>query len=70
MYPSPGQRQLLARAFGCARAVFNDALRVREDARAAGLPFVTSGELSKRLTAAKKTPERAWLAEVSAVILQ
>ncbi|WP_411130179.1 RNA-guided endonuclease InsQ/TnpB family protein [Streptomyces sp. x-19] len=70
VYPSAGQRGSLARAFGCARVVFNDALRVREDARATGLSFVTSGELSKRLTAAKKTPGRAWLAEVSSVILQ
>jgi putative transposase len=70
VYPTAGQRSALARAFGCARVVFNDALRVREDARAAGLPFVTPAELSKALTAAKKTPERAWLSEVSAVILQ
>ncbi|WP_329404398.1 RNA-guided endonuclease TnpB family protein [Streptomyces melanogenes] len=70
VYPSAGQCRSLAKAFGCARVVFNDALRVREDARAAGLAFVTAGELSKRLTAAKKTPERAWLAEVSSVILQ
>lgn len=70
VYPSAGQRGSLARAFGCARVVFNDALRVRENARAAGLPFVTSGELSKQLTASKKTPERAWLSEVSSVILQ
>jgi IS605 OrfB family transposase len=70
LYPSAGQRVALARAFGCARVVYNDALRVREEARAAGLPFVTSAELSKRLTAVKKTPERAWLGEVSAVILQ
>ncbi|MFF4959799.1 RNA-guided endonuclease InsQ/TnpB family protein [Streptomyces sp. NPDC001222] len=70
LYPSVGQRQSLARAFGCARVVFNDALRVREDARAAGLPFVTSAELSKRLTTSKKTPARAWLGEVSSVILQ
>ncbi|MBO8189354.1 RNA-guided endonuclease InsQ/TnpB family protein [Streptomyces spirodelae] len=70
LYPNGPQRSALARAFGCARVVFNDALCVREDARAAGLPFVTSGELSKRLTASKKTPERAWLAEVSSVILQ
>ncbi|MEN3585908.1 RNA-guided endonuclease TnpB family protein, partial [Streptomyces sp. ZYX-F-203] len=70
VYPSAGQRTALARAFGCARVVFNDALRVREEARAAGLPFVTSAELSKRLTAVKKTPERAWLGQVSAVILQ
>ncbi|MFE2967033.1 helix-turn-helix domain-containing protein, partial [Streptomyces sp. NPDC059340] len=70
LYPNGPQRSALARAFGCARVAFNDALRVREDAHTAGLPFVTSAELSKRLTAAKKTPERAWLAEVSSVILQ
>ncbi|MET8138291.1 MULTISPECIES: RNA-guided endonuclease TnpB family protein [unclassified Streptomyces] len=70
LYPSAGQRAALARAFGCARVVFNDALRVREEARAAGLGFVTSAELSKNLTALKKMPERAWLGGVSAVILQ
>ncbi|MBL1110729.1 transposase [Streptomyces sp. 5-8] len=70
VYPSAGQRTALARAFGCARVVFNDALRARETARAAGLPFIGSGELSKQLTAAKKTPERAWLTEVSSVVLQ
>ncbi|WP_406419568.1 RNA-guided endonuclease InsQ/TnpB family protein [Streptomyces sp. NBC_01614] len=70
LYPNGPQRSALARAFGCSRVVFNDALRVREDARAAGLPFVTAGELSKRLTASKKTPERAWLGGVSSVILQ
>lgn len=70
VYPSVGQRMALARAFGCARVVFNDALRARETARAAGLPFIPSGELSRQLTAAKKTPGRAWLAEVSSVVLQ
>ena len=70
LYPSPAQCVALARAFGCARVVFNDALRLRQDAYAAGLPYVTDAELSARLTAAKKTPERAWLGEVSAVILQ
>jgi putative transposase len=70
LYPSPGQHKALARAFGCARVVFNDALRLRKDAYAAGLPYVTDAEVSARLTVAKKTPERAWLGEVSAVILQ
>lgn len=51
--------------------VFNDGLRVREAARDQGLPFPTSGDLSKRLiTEAKNTRERAWLGEVSAVVLQ
>ena len=70
LYPTPGQRQALARAFGCARVVFNDALRVRQEAYAAGRPYIGDAELSARLTAAKKTPERAWLGEVSAVVLQ
>jgi putative transposase len=70
LYPSPGQRQALARAFGCARVVFNDGLHARQAARAAGLPYITDAELSARLTVAKATPERAWLAEVSSVVLQ
>jgi putative transposase len=70
LYPLPGQRLALARAFGCARVVFNDALRTRQEAYAAGLPYVTDGELSAQLTAAKRTAERVWLNEVSAVVLQ
>ena len=70
LYPSPGQRDALARAFGCARVVFNDGLRARQEARAAGRPYLTDAELSARLTASKATPERAWLGEVSAVVLQ
>ncbi|WP_433541435.1 RNA-guided endonuclease InsQ/TnpB family protein [Streptosporangium sandarakinum] len=69
--PDAAQRQALARVFGCARVVFNDGLRARQTAREAGLPYVSDGELSKRvITEAKKTPERAWLGEVSAVLLQ
>jgi putative transposase len=70
IYPSAGQEVALARAFGCARAVFNDGLRAREQARQAGLPYLTDAELSRRLTLAKHTPERAWLREASAVVLQ
>jgi putative transposase len=69
--PTPGQRIALAKAFGCARVVFNDALAQRKAAHAAGLPYPKSGDLSKHLiTEAKQTPQRAWLAEVSAVVLQ
>ncbi|AXL88518.1 transposase [Streptomyces sp. CB09001] len=71
VYPDAGQRIALARAFGCARVVFNDAIRAREDARRVGLPFPTVAVLSRRLiTEAKQTAERAWLSEVSAVVLQ
>jgi putative transposase len=68
--PWPRHRAALARAFGCARVVFNDGLRARQDAYRAGRPYLTDTELSARLTAAKKTPERQWLTEVSAVVLQ
>ncbi|MET8134995.1 RNA-guided endonuclease TnpB family protein [Streptomyces sp. NPDC005251] len=71
LYPQPGQRLALARAFGCARVVYNDAVRAREDARAAGEPFPKAAELSQKLiTQAKRTPGRSWLGEVSAVVLQ
>jgi putative transposase len=60
----------LARAFGCARVVFNDGLRARDETHKAGLPYLTDAELSRRLTLAKRTPERAWLNEVSSVVLQ
>ncbi|MFE0133153.1 RNA-guided endonuclease InsQ/TnpB family protein [Streptomyces sp. NPDC059037] len=71
LYPDDSQRGALARAFGCARVVFNDAVRAREDARAAGAPFPGAGELSSRLiTQAKQTQARSWLGEVSAVVLQ
>lgn len=71
LYPTPSQRASLARAFGHSRAVFNDGLRVREEAYRSGKPQLKDSELSRRLiTEAKKTPERAWLSEVSAVALQ
>jgi putative transposase len=70
LYPSPGQQVALARAFGCARVVFNDALAARQAARESGEPWISDAELSARLTRAKKTPERAWLGEVSSVVLQ
>jgi transposase len=69
--PTLAQRRALARAFGCARVVYNDGLRLREDAYRAGLRFVGGVELSRQVvTLAKQTPQRAWLGEVSAVVLQ
>jgi putative transposase len=71
LYPAPAQRAALARVFGCARVVFNDGLRARQITRDKGEPYMSDGELSKQvITQAKLTPERAWLGEVSAVVLQ
>ncbi|WP_223297451.1 RNA-guided endonuclease InsQ/TnpB family protein [Catenulispora acidiphila] len=70
MYPDAGQRAALAKAFGCARVVYNDGLRLRQEAFAAGRGFIDDGELQKRvITQGKRTPQRAWLAEVSSVAL-
>ncbi|WP_405980694.1 RNA-guided endonuclease InsQ/TnpB family protein [Streptomyces sp. NBC_00158] len=71
VYPDADQRSALAQAFGCARVVWNDCLRARKDAHAAGMPYVSSSELSKAfITRAKRTEERRWLGDVSAVVLQ
>lgn len=71
VYPSVSQRAGLARAFGCARVVWNDAFRLRRDAYTQGLPRPKTAELSRQvIVEAKNTPERAWLGEVSAVVLQ
>jgi transposase len=62
LYPDSAQREALARAFGCARVVFNDGLRARQEARESGEKYLSDGDLSKQvITQAKDTPERAWL---------
>ena len=67
--PTAGQRQALARAFGCARVVYNDALRARQAAHAAG-ERLSDTEVQRRVvTLAKRTPERVWLGEVASVVL-
>ena len=68
--PQPRHRAAFGKAFGCARVVFNDGLAARHQAHEAGQRYLTDAELSARLTAAKATTERAWLNEVSAVVLQ
>ncbi|NLU81197.1 RNA-guided endonuclease TnpB family protein [Rhodococcus sp. HNM0569] len=69
VYPTPGQQDLLARSFGCARVVFNDALRARQDAYAAGVTLSDTDVQKQVVTAAKKAPERVWLSEVASVVL-
>ncbi len=70
LYPTSGQQTALAKAFGCARVVFNDGLCARKEAYAAGLPYIKDTDLQKQvITAAKKTLERQWLGEVSSVVL-
>ena len=69
IYPSPGQQHALARAFGCARVVYNDVLRLRENCNSRG-EAISDTEVQQRvITLAKLTPERAWLTEVASVAL-
>ena len=43
IYPAPAQLQALARVFGCARVVYNDCLRLRDQCHAAGACGVNDG---------------------------
>jgi putative transposase len=70
IYPTLVQREALARAFGCVRVVFNDALAARRAAFKAGEKFPPDKAISARLTQSKRAPEREWLNEVSSVVLQ
>jgi putative transposase len=67
IYPTPGQRQSLARLFGCVRVVWNDALALCKQSEK--LP--KNSELQKLcITQAKKTEAREWLTQVSNIPLQ
>ncbi|WP_082467781.1 RNA-guided endonuclease InsQ/TnpB family protein [Leifsonia sp. Leaf264] len=69
--PGPAAQQSLARAFGCARVVFNDYVAANRARHLNNQPFLSDVEAQRLLiTAAKKAPEREWLAEVSVVLLQ
>src|SRR5579863_2981183 len=69
-YPTPEQDVILARTFGCARFAYNHMLRLRTDAWYQRQERVGYHETSAALTALKKTPEHAWLNEVSSVPVQ
>ena len=67
--PTAVQRQMLGRVFGCCRVVFNDALRVRDEAFRAGMKLSDSEIQRRVITAAKTTEQRAGLCEVPSVAL-
>ncbi|MEU6729546.1 transposase, partial [Nonomuraea wenchangensis] len=69
-YPTPEQAEELVRTFGCVRLVYNKALEERTRAYKLEGRGVSYMESSAALTAWKKTPELAFLREVSSVPLQ
>lgn len=86
VYPAPGQAVNARRVFGCRRVVWNDALARQLPVKAANKrlgnpkqrlregPYQSvpkNVELGKSMvTEAKKTPEREWLADCPAPVLQ
>ncbi len=69
IYPKPEQIKPLAKAFGCSRVVWNDALWLYNKASDEGKPIPKNVD-KKVITQAKKTEERYWLSEVSNIVLQ
>lgn len=69
-YPTPSQAAVLARTFGCARFVYNWALRVRTDAYYERQERISYQDASAALTTLKQQPETVWLNEVSSVPIQ
>ena len=69
-YPTPQQAEVLVRTFGCARFAYNHMLRQRTDAWFGRREKVNYNQTSAMLTVLKKTPEHAWLNEVSSVPVQ
>lgn len=67
--PIAAQRAMLARTFGCARLVFNDAIRCRDEAWRAGEKLSPTEVQRQVITQAKTTEARVWLAEVASVAL-
>ncbi len=70
IYPTDQQKVKLAQLFGCCRVVFNDGLAYCQETYSNGGKYEGINTLSKRLTLAKKTEEKHWLGDVSAVPLQ
>lgn len=69
-YPTAEQAAELTRTFGCVRLVYNRALDARASAWFTDQRHVSYAETSAMLTEWKRTPELAFLNEVSSVPLQ
>lgn len=64
-YPTTRQQRRLSHLFGCCRVAWNDALAYSKNNNYPGF-----NKLCKMLTQSKKTDERVWLNNVSAISLQ
>jgi putative transposase len=69
-FPTDEQAEQLARTFGCARYVYNRALEFRTTAWQQEKKSIDYHTTAATLTEWKKEPEKAFLSEVSSVVLQ
>jgi putative transposase len=69
-FPTPQQAAQLAQTFGCARYVYNQTLEFRNTAWRQQKKSVGYHETASILTKWKKEPDRAFLSEVSSVVIQ
>ena len=70
IYPTDEQAHTLARTFGCARYVYNWALRLRTDAYYQQQQRIGYHESSAALTTLKQQEDHHWLNDVSSVPTQ
>ncbi len=68
--PHPQQEVALAKAFGCAPVVYNDALAKSRELHKKGQKTSGSELMQFYITQARWTPERPWLLSPSNVVLQ
>jgi len=69
-YPTNAQVAMLSQTFGCARYVYNWALRLRSTAYSERQERLSYQDTSATLTTLKQQPEMAWLNDVSSVPIQ
>ena len=68
--PDGAQVRLSRRSCGSRRFVFNRALALQKERRAAGEKHLSYADLCKHLTAWKADPATVWLKEVHSQVLQ
>jgi len=69
-FPTDEQSAQLARTFGCARFVYNQALEFRSKAWQREKKSIGYHDTALKLTEWKQEPDKAFLSEVSSVVLQ
>jgi putative transposase len=69
-FPTDEQAAQLARTFGCSRYVYNQALEYRSKSWQQEKKSIGYHDTASKLTEWKKEPEKAFLSEVSSVVLQ